>query len=164
MSPSSIYSTWGDKEGLFRAALSHYAAGPGSYAAAILSGPGTAKEAVSRIFQRAAIELTQEGQPAGCMVALCGNQGSPSSQAVKEASGSIRCQSRNAMIARLKLGQEAGELSLEVDLEELAAFYATVLFGMSIQARDGATAERLQAVGRRAMLAWPSPETGSSSL
>lgn len=155
MSPSSIYSTWKDKEGLFRAALDRYVSGPGSYPAEALSGPGSARDALGRLFERAAVQLTLEGQPSGCLVALSGNQCSPSAQTVGAALSQVRRQSREAIEARLRLGQEEGELSPDLDLEELACFYSTVLYGMSIQARDGADAERLRAIGRRAMQAWP---------
>ncbi|GAA3233305.1 hypothetical protein GCM10010532_069970 [Dactylosporangium siamense] len=42
------------------------------------------------------------------------------------------------------------------DLEAVAAFYTTVLHGMAIQSRDGATRAQLQAVISRARSAWDS--------
>lgn len=155
MSPSSIYSTWGDKEGLFQAALAHYTSGPGSFSAQALSTPGQAREAVALMLDRAAAELTQEGRPLGCLVALSGNQCSPAARAVSDSLAAFRRQSQEALEARLRSGQERGELAAEVDPLELAVFYTTVLGGMSIQARNGATTEALRAVARRAMLAWP---------
>lgn len=155
MSPSSIYSTWGDKEGLFRAALNRYVEGPGSYLVKALSEPGTSRQAFARLFDRAADQLTLDGRPSGCMVALSGNQCSPEARPVGEALGEIRRLSREAMASRLRQGQKEGELEPGVVVDDLAGYFSTVLSGMSIQARDGADAERLRAIGQRAMQAWP---------
>lgn len=155
MSPSSIYSTWGDKLGLFVAALDRYVSGPGAFSAQALACGDTAREAVSLMLQRAAAELTQDGRPSGCLVALSGNQCSPAAQATSDALVSLRLQSKEKIAARLRAGQQAGEFGPGIDATELAEFYATVLSGMSIQARNGATSEQLGAVARRAMRAWP---------
>ena len=157
MSPSSIYSTWGDKEGLFKAALARYANGPGSYPPGVLAEAPTARDAMRRLFERAAEELTVCGRPTGCLVALSGTQGSPAAAAVNEALADIRRQSGEAIEARLRQGLQAGELSSEAEVSELASFYSTVLYGMSIKARDGADREALLSIGRRALEAWPTP-------
>ncbi|MFJ0628917.1 TetR/AcrR family transcriptional regulator, partial [Bordetella bronchiseptica] len=58
------------------------------------------------------------------------------------------------ILRRLEQGRRDGEIGPDADLAALAAFYATVLHGMSIQARDGADRAALQAVARQAMHAW----------
>ena len=42
----------------------------------------------------------------------------------------------------------------DTDAETVAAFYSTVLNGLSIQARDGASAAQLQATVDGALAAW----------
>ncbi|CFO46380.1 TetR family transcriptional regulator [Bordetella pertussis] len=68
------------------------------------------------------------------------------------------CEHRRTMqdliLQRLEQGRRDGEIGPGADLAALAAFYATVLHGMSIQARDGADRAALQAVARQAMHAW----------
>ena len=66
---------------------------------------------------------------------------------------------RAAMTARLKAridrAVKEGELSAGTDTAGLANFYATVIQGMSLQARDGATSKSLMAAVQAAMRAWP---------
>ncbi|MFI5716883.1 hypothetical protein [Nocardia sp. NPDC051750] len=59
--------------------------------------------------------------------------------------------------ARLDRGVAAGDLPADTDTGELAAFYTTVLYGLSIRARDGAHHDELTSAIDRAMAAWPAP-------
>jgi hypothetical protein len=43
----------------------------------------------------------------------------------------------------------------DTDIGALAAYYSTVARGLAVQARDGASRERLAEIGRLAMNAWP---------
>ncbi|MFC6896107.1 hypothetical protein ACFQGX_11725 [Nonomuraea dietziae] len=59
--------------------------------------------------------------------------------------------------------REAAKAALEAridgpDAPALATFYASVIQGMSTQARDGATREELERVAELAMLAYPASE------
>jgi hypothetical protein len=54
---------------------------------------------------------------------------------------------------RLARGQADGDVPPGADIDALAAYVSTVQFGMSLQARDGATREALSAVVDRAMVA-----------
>lgn len=49
-----------------------------------------------------------------------------------------------------------GDLPAGTDTGALARFYVTVLFGLSVQAGDGATPEELDSAIGCAMAAWPS--------
>jgi hypothetical protein len=55
-----------------------------------------------------------------------------------------------------------GDLPPGADVEGMAAFYVTVLNGLSIQARDGAKASELTAVIDGAMAAWNGYDKGVS--
>lgn len=57
---------------------------------------------------------------------------------------------------RLERAVAEGELADDIDCSVIAAFYTTVLQGLSIQARDGATQARLRAITRAAMASWES--------
>ncbi|MFD0537247.1 hypothetical protein ACFQY7_29380 [Actinomadura luteofluorescens] len=43
------------------------------------------------------------------------------------------------------------------DLDALARYYTTVVQGLSLQARDGATRPDLESIITHAMTAWPTP-------
>lgn len=50
---------------------------------------------------------------------------------------------------------QRGDLPPSADVDQLAAFYTTVLEGLSTQARDGASAEKPNRITDAPMLAWP---------
>jgi len=52
-------------------------------------------------------------------------------------------------------GIAEGDLPPSADVDQLAAFYTTVLEGLSIQARDGASEEKPNRITDAPMLAWP---------
>ena len=66
-----------------------------------------------------------------------------------------RLQGEATLRERLAQGIAEGDLAASADLDQLAAFYTTVLEGLSIQARDGASIEKLNIIIDAAMLAWP---------
>ena len=59
------------------------------------------------------------------------------------------------MAERMRKGIANGELSGETDCEMLAAYYSAMARGLAVQARDGASREKLSEIGRLAMRAWP---------
>jgi hypothetical protein len=56
---------------------------------------------------------------------------------------------------RLVQGAANGELPKGTDVNDLTAYFVTVLHGMSLQARDGVTKKTLEAVVRTTMEIWP---------
>ena len=66
-----------------------------------------------------------------------------------------RAASRARLKARIDRGLREGELPRGTHTAALADFYATILSGMSLQARDGASRRRLMATVESAMRAWP---------
>jgi hypothetical protein len=57
--------------------------------------------------------------------------------------------------ARLERAVVSGELSRAIDIEALSRFYLSVIQGMAIQAKDGATQAELRGAAQAAMAAWP---------
>jgi AcrR family transcriptional regulator len=155
ISPSSLYATFGGKEQLYRAAIERYVAGPGGYIGRIFAEEPTAQGAVRRLLEAAAHELTRKDRPAGCMVSLAVTHCSPDAEPVQASLRELRHVSRGLLKTRIERSIEAGELGRDTDADALATFYVTVLQGMSVQARDGASPESLLAIGEAAMRAWP---------
>jgi AcrR family transcriptional regulator len=150
----SLYAAFGSKEALYAEAVRHYAETAGPDIAAALEGGASARDAVAEWLRLSAAALPGDGErPSGCMVSLsrvgdeaCAELG----RLVLEARRSVRI----AIEARLRRGAEAGDLPPTTDFEAMARFYQAVHQGMSIQARDGATAADLAAVADGAMAAW----------
>lgn len=155
ISPSSIYATFGDKEKLYQAAIDRYLAGPGAYTAGILAKAPTARMAVEEILMTSPALLTRKDRPTGCMLANavthCAAEAEPLQHAIAERRGL----SVGLFKQRFDRAVAEGELPPDTNTCGLSRFFGTVLQGMTIQARDGVSAEDLKAVAETALRAWP---------
>ena len=151
----SLYAAFGNKAALYREALARYR----ERGAALARPPdgGTAREALAAVLKNAARAATQPGRPAGCMVSSGLLAGSPAAEPLAQEHRRLRAQAQGQFRDRIARGIAAGELPGDTDADALARFYATVLQGLSVQARDGATTAELTAVVARAVEAWPRP-------
>jgi len=75
-----------------------------------------------------------------------------------------RAFSESAMAARIRKGVANGDVPEGTDCDMLAAYYSAVARGLAVQARDGASREKLAQIGRLAMSAWPAAKSGQSKL
>lgn len=157
MSASSIYKAFGNKEQLYREAIETFLTGPGKYFDSILSTEPDTRTAFARLSEAAAGEFTREDMPAGCMVSLEGTHLPPDQSSIRDLMRSYRALTEHVLQERLLRGQALGDLSQDVDTALLAAYFAALFRGMVVQARDGATRERLIDIARTAMRAWPEP-------
>lgn len=155
--PASLYAAFGSKEALYRQALKHYVLGPGHMGVAGLASAPTAREGVAHVLREAVIGFTRPGYPPGCMVGLGALQCGAESQIPAEETKALRGHFLTALRERLERGQVEGELPPRTDLEALAAYYAAVIEGLSVQARDGIGPAVLLRVADIAMAAWPAP-------
>lgn len=150
----SLYGAFGSKEELFREAVGLYRDTEGGSARRALQAAATAREGVQAMLLTSAERFTAPGRPPGCMIVLGAPSGCTNHASVGGFLGDTRRDMQSCILARMNAGAAQGELPASADLKGLAAFYTTVLHGMSIQARDGATRKTLQAVARQAMCAW----------
>jgi AcrR family transcriptional regulator len=151
----SLYAAFGDKERLYLEAVERYKSDLGN-SGRILAGEATARGAVERLLEASAIELTNtKDHPPGCMVVASAINGSPQSAHLQDALRGCRLEAEARITAKIKRGVRDGELPLRTNAAALGKFYMTVMQGMTIQARDGATQKDLLAVARAAMLHWP---------
>ena len=153
LSPSSLYSAFGDKERLFRNALDRYAVGPGAYDAALRDQSGRA--AIAAYLDAAARAMTRPGEPPGCLIAAGGLEGAPASAAARAAIAGHRRRRHDALLACLR----AAALPPGLDADGLAALVAAVVQGMAVQARDGAATAELLALAGTVLRLWPTAET-----
>lgn len=155
ISPSSFYSAFQSKENLFYEAAEHYLSGPGGYLASPLEASVQTRTAVETLLKKAAIAATNEALPTGCMIALAGAHVPPSLNSLRDEMRAKRNWVEAALITRINEGIEAGDVPHDADSEELAAFFASVIRGIAILARDGAPRDKLIKISRAAMRAWP---------
>lgn len=150
----SLYAAFGSKEALFREAVELYGATEGTEIWSVLDTAPTAREAVEGFLMATAASFARPGKPAGCMIVLSALNATEASESVCRELRAKRAADQNALESRLRRAVAAGELPPSVDPRAMAAFYLTVQQGMSIQARDGASRDRLERIAHDAMTAW----------
>lgn len=156
INPPSLYAAFGDKEHLYLEAIDRYVRLRRESAAKWLDEEPTAKAAVARLLTEAASLFARSGAPRGSMLVLSALN--CSTAALQSELAQRRASARAILKARIDQGLREGELPSGTDTAALADFYSTVLQGMSVQARDGATRKRLLATAEAAMRAWPAQQ------
>jgi AcrR family transcriptional regulator len=151
----SLYAAFGSKEGLFREAVTLYDSHEeGSITERALRREQTARAAVEAML-RENVELYADPEnPSGCMVVLAANTWTPENEDVRNFLADLRRKVSDLLRERLERALAADELPPGTDIEAIAAYYNTVLEGLSIQARDGASREQMHAIVECAMATW----------
>ena len=156
VTPSSIYSAFGDKKGLFFDAIKLYLSGPVTFEAMLNDAP-TARTAAQTMLTGSAIAFTGENTPAGCLLASAALSCSDGAADVRQTLGAIRHGMEAQLCARIVKGVELKELPADTDADALAGLTMAVIQGMSTLARDGAPRDKLLRVAASALHAWPLP-------
>ena len=157
LSPSSLYAAFGSKQRLYQEALEFYLASSGSFLRETLALALPVQAILRTILESAAREMTRRGRPAGCMLSLAVVQGGPRTVKLRKAIATLRHTSRALIRARLRRAMRNTELPRATDAAALARFFMTILQGMSVQARDGATHRQLLSVAASAMKVFGNP-------
>ena len=150
----SFYAAFGSKELLFREAVELYQRTEGSGTARALREQPTAKAAIEAMLRDAVGLFTDPNTPPGCLVVLGAVTGSRESAKIQGHLMSIRLKTPELLQRRLKRGIAEGDVPRGFDTKRAAAFYVTVLHGLSIQARDEVPKKTLMQVVDVAMEAW----------
>ncbi len=155
ISPPSLYSAFGAKDALYREAVALYRVEYGQALAEPLQRPGSAREAVEAALMVAAKQFSEPSHPLGCIIAGGEIQASPDNSALVEEMTCLRKAAQKSIQSRLQAAQKTGELAADEDVAALAAYFAMVVQGMAVQARDGAKTALLKRLAALAMRAWP---------
>ncbi|GAA3452707.1 TetR/AcrR family transcriptional regulator [Dactylosporangium matsuzakiense] len=152
---ASIYACFGSKEELFRRVMALYGSTSGEPPRRALREGATARAAVHAMLRATADQVTGADTPHYCMLVLAAPVGAVENHTVREFLAERRRGQHTAIRDRLARGVTDGDLTAApADLDALARYYTTVVQGLSIQARDGATRPELEAVITCAMAAW----------
>ncbi|MQA56591.1 TetR/AcrR family transcriptional regulator [Pseudomonas piscis] len=146
-----IYAAFGSKEALFREAIELYESHEGGFADRALAEEPSARAAIARLLDEAVQLYTRPGQPLGCMVVSSAVNCSSDNDGVRQWLAEHRRARTASIVQRLQAAVQAGELAGHGDATSLGDYYSTVLHGLSVQARDGASAEQLRKVVALAM-------------
>jgi AcrR family transcriptional regulator len=151
--PPSLYAAFGNKEELFRAAVALYQEVEGGPALAALRDAPTALAGIEAMLRRNVRDYTDPAKPRGCMIVLAATTYTPSTEGIRDFLAERRRGLLAAVRDRLATGAVAGDVPAGAGVGALADYVASVQFGMSVRARDGATAAELTAVVEQAMIA-----------
>ncbi|MET8877772.1 TetR/AcrR family transcriptional regulator [Nocardia sp. NPDC004604] len=151
----SLYAAFGGKEELFRTAVGLYSRTEGGYTARALREEPTARASIEAMLRDNAIAYTVADKPHGCMVVLAGSTYTTRSESIRDFLIEKRRETTEDIRDRLDRGIAEGDLPADTDTAALASFYTTVLYGLSIRARDGASHAELTQSIDCAMAAWP---------
>lgn len=155
----SLYAAFGDKEALFLRVLERYAGTRLPVHAAVLEGQADARPGVEGFLRSLVAMYSAPDLPGGCLVmngaAACRSAVTPPAVEAALRAGVQGCEA--LLTQRLQRAQREGQLGAGVRVKELAAYFNTVLAGLSTLARSGASRARLEAVVEIAMAAWPKP-------
>jgi len=152
---ASIYACFGSKEALFRETVALYGTISGSPPRRALSEHPTARAAIHAMLRATADEVTCPGTPHGCMLILAAPTGAVENHEVREFLAGLRRDMLDTIRDRLARGIADGDLTVSpASLDAIARYYTTLVQGLSVQARDGASRADLETVVTCAMAAW----------
>jgi len=157
----SLYAAFGNKESLFRRAMQRYAEGPAGFMVVSMAQP-TALGVVTHMLRAAAASHTDPRYPAGCFMvqseSTCGDSVPLRREIIRQRNGG-----EALLHKRLKRAQADGDLSADTDVRALARYFVTVMYGMAVQAANGAGRKDLDEVVSFALSQWPGLTSASKS-
>ncbi|MDQ1079666.1 TetR/AcrR family transcriptional regulator [Pseudoroseomonas cervicalis] len=159
VAPPSLYAAFGSKAGLYQEALRRYEAELGGFDGEAIAAAPSLAEAARRLLDGAVTAVTRSAELRGCMIS----------------SGLVTCHPDHAELAahaagrreamRARIAAALAPFAEGEALQRLSRHLATLLQGLSIQARDGVAEAELrgiveEAVAGLAARALPGPRSG----
>jgi AcrR family transcriptional regulator len=158
ITPPSFYAAFGSKEALFREVVERYRATNGAGGRRALTLPRV-RDSIEALLRASLDAFCDPSGPRGCLLLTGTVDGTRANKDAHELLHRLRQQPPELIRKRLERAVADGELPPGLDLTGIASFYATVLHGLAIRARDGASRASLVAAVDGAMAAWKSLTT-----
>ena len=140
---ASLYAAFRSKDQLFRDAVDLYRQTAGFSTTDALAKGANAREAIHAMLQAAVDAFSAPDAPGGCLLILGATNCAVENKAIQDHLLFIRRQISQAILNRLKQGQQDGDVPKTAPVAALAAYYTTVLHGLALQSRDGASRKTL---------------------
>jgi AcrR family transcriptional regulator len=135
---SSLYSTFGDKESLFRRVIVRYQSGPLCFLPNALAEPG-ARAVVEALLRSTVKFLVDPSHPRGCLSLQGGMACGSGNEDVQQAMVDWRSQGLLQLRKRMQRAKAERDLPKHVDPNDLARLVMILMNGLSVQAVNGAT-------------------------
>ena len=142
---ASLYSTFGDKESLFRQALARYGEGPAAYLKVALKEP-TARGVVEELLKGVVNLLGNPENPRGCLSTQGALATGLGAQPIKNALIEWRKSAEKEIQKRIKRARREGDLPEDINIGDLTRYLSSVIYGLGIMAANGDTKTDLMRV------------------
>lgn len=150
----SLYAAFGNKEALFRRVLDRYTSEAGALQKKALQEP-TARAVVEKWLYLNADALGDENRPRGCLLVQSALSCGEEANAIRQELIARRTAGTALLRKRLERARAEGDLPSDANPADLARYVASVSYGMSVQAVNGATRAELRRLVKIALQAWP---------
>ena len=152
----TLYAEFGNKEGLFRAAVEHYLKNFYEKSSCLLSRTDLSVEDTVGRYLRAIVELFADcDTPSGCFMISASSGMSSSSADIAEMLRARHLSQERTLFEYFEKKKESGDLTAVTDSALLAKYLACTIQGFSVQARDGASSAELNRLIDVVMNLWP---------
>lgn len=130
----SLYAAFGDKDGLYQAALEHYRTTLAAAALHSLKEGADARSAIrAMLIERVRIAVENDGR--GCLAVNGACERLPEDAATRRTVRDMQDASRDALADILRVAAERGEIAARHDPHTLAAFLVTFLNGLLVSSK-----------------------------
>lgn len=153
--PPTLYALFGSKQSLYREVLQEYERRGDATRAPKLAASKTVYQAIETVLRLSAEHFSQPGKPLGCLLTTASQYCAAENIDIERMLTEKRKESLNALAHMMRHARDSGELPQDAAPEALARFYLAIVQGMSVQAKDGAGREELDAIVSTALQAWP---------
>ncbi len=141
----ALYTAFGGKREIFLATLDAYYQERRSIFLTSLDDPDTAPlEAIRRVFEFAINEMAERGT--GCMMCNAATAAGDPDPLVIERVETYLEEIRSAYIEALQRAQAREEINTTISIEAEAALFITLMFGLGVHARRGASSQEMMSV------------------
>jgi len=148
----SLYAAFGDKDGLYRAALEHYRMTLAAEALRSLEEGADARSAIREMLvERIRIAAGDGGR--GCLAVNAVCERLPQDAATRRAVRDMQDATRDALAEVLRVASTRGEIAVRCDPETLAAFLVTFLNGLLVTSKITPDARALESLVEVALVA-----------
>ena len=151
MKAPSIYAAFGNKDAIFKEVVK-------SYLPTVVSGQLKALNSSPKIYEaveatlKACVSLyTGKDNPHTCLVMTAAINTAPEHAEHVETLKSLREEYKAAWRKRFEVAEADQQLTHEANASELAEYFTTIIQGMTIKAKDGATQETLSGTSKLAL-------------
>lgn len=149
----SLYDTYGDKRGLFLKALDRYCIMIADRLLGPLTRPASGLDAIKAGVVALIGFLTDPPKPRACLMANTAMEIAPHDRTVADKVRGFHRDMERAFAAALANARRRGEIARTTDPDALAAYLVSIVNGMAVAAKAGATKARLHSIAAVALTA-----------